>query len=89
MAGKGHLPTREFIKMDKLLLVLTHLCFHLTVPLTLSLTGVGPFGPSLPYTQIYLKVLKVRYRQNLGIPEAGSYACIEITTVHILDLTSL
>ena len=57
--------------------------------LTLSLTGVGPFGPSLPYMQISLKVLKVRYRQKLGIPQAGSYARIEITTVRILDLISL
>jgi hypothetical protein len=56
---------------------------------THSLTGVGPFGPSLPYLQISLKVLKVRYRQKLGIPEAGSYACIEITTVPILTLISL
>jgi hypothetical protein len=61
------------------------LCFTLT----LSLTGVGPFGPSLPYMQISLKVLKVRYRQKLGIPQAGSYACIEITTVPIFDLLSL
>jgi hypothetical protein len=29
------------------------------------------------------------YRQKLGIPQAGSYACIEITTVPILDLISL
>ena len=57
--------------------------------LTLSLTGVGPFGPSLPYMQISLKVLKLRFRQKLGIPQAGSYACIEITTVPILDLISL
>jgi len=41
-------------------------------PLTLSLTGVGPSGPALPYMQISLKVLKVRYRQKLGIPQAGS-----------------
>jgi hypothetical protein len=40
--------------------------------LTLSLTGVGTIGPSLPYMQISLKVLKVRYRQKLGIPQAGS-----------------
>ncbi len=40
--------------------------------LTLSLTGVGPFGPSLTNMQIALKVLKVRYRQKLGIPQAGS-----------------
>ncbi len=57
--------------------------------LTLSLTGVGPFGPSLAYMQISLKVLKVRYRQKLDIPQAGSYACIEISTVPILDLISL
>ena len=43
-----------------------------TPPLTLSLTGVGPSGPALPYMQISLKVLKVRYRQKLGIPQAGS-----------------
>ena len=42
------------------------------VTLTLSLTGVGPFGPSLPYMQITLNVLKVRYRQKIGIPQAGS-----------------
>jgi hypothetical protein len=42
------------------------------IPLTLSLTGVGPIDPSLPYMQISLKVLKVRYRQKLGIPQAGS-----------------
>jgi hypothetical protein len=40
--------------------------------LTLSLTGVGPFGPSFTNMQIALKVLKVRYRQKLGIPQAGS-----------------
>ena len=40
--------------------------------LTLSLTGVGPSGPALTYMQISLKVLKVRYRQKLGIPQAGS-----------------
>ena len=40
--------------------------------LTLSLTGVGPFGPSLTYMEFALKVLKIRYRQKLGIPQAGS-----------------
>jgi hypothetical protein len=40
--------------------------------LTLSLTGVGPSGPALAYMQIPLKVQKVRYRQKLGIPQAGS-----------------
>jgi len=40
--------------------------------LTLSLTGVGPFGPSLTNMEFALKVLKVRYRQKLGIPQAGS-----------------
>ena len=40
--------------------------------LTLSLTGVGPIGPSLTYMHITLKMLKVRYRQKLGIPQAGS-----------------
>jgi hypothetical protein len=40
--------------------------------LTLSLTGVGPSGPALTYMQIPLKVQKVRYRQKLGIPQAGS-----------------
>ncbi len=40
--------------------------------LTLSLTGVGPFGPSLTYIEFALKVLKIRYRQKLGIPQAGS-----------------
>ncbi len=57
--------------------------------LALSLTGEGPFGPSLPFMQISLKVLKLRYRRKLGIPQAGSYACIEITTVPILYLISL
>ena len=42
------------------------------LPLTLSLTGVGPSGPALTYMQIPLKVQKVRYRQKLGIPQAGS-----------------
>jgi hypothetical protein len=42
------------------------------ISLTLSLTGVGPFGPSLTNMQIALKVLKVRYRQKIGIPQAGS-----------------
>jgi hypothetical protein len=40
--------------------------------LTLSLTGVGPFGPSLLYMQIPLNVLKVSYRQKIGIPQAVS-----------------
>ena len=40
--------------------------------LALSLTGVGPSGPALTYMQIPLKVQKVRYRQKLGIPQAGS-----------------
>jgi hypothetical protein len=57
--------------------------------LTLSLTGVGPIGPSLPYMKIPLKVLKVRYRQKLCIPQDGSEACFETTTVPILDLISL
>ncbi len=57
--------------------------------LTLSLTGVGPIGPSPSYMQISLKVLKVRYRQKLGIPEAGSWACFEIRMVPILDLICL
>ncbi len=43
-----------------------------TFPLTLSLTGVGPFGPSLTNMEFALKVLNVRYRQKLGIPQAGS-----------------
>ncbi len=43
-----------------------------TSMLTLSLTGVGPSGPALRYMQISLKVLKVWYRQKLGIPQAGS-----------------
>jgi hypothetical protein len=46
--------------------------FRGTTLLTLSLTGVGPFGPSLPYMQITINVLKVRYRQKIGIPQAGS-----------------
>jgi hypothetical protein len=40
--------------------------------LTLSLTGVGPFGPSLLHMQIPLNVLKVSYRQKIGIPQAAS-----------------
>ena len=59
---------------------------HLTplrIPLTLSLTGVGPSGPALTYMQIPLKVQKVRYRQKLGIPQAGSWACFKIKTVPI------
>ncbi len=32
-AGKELLPTRQFIKIDRLIQVSTHLCFHLTVPL--------------------------------------------------------
>ncbi len=32
-AGKGHLPARQFIKMNGLILVSTHLCFHQTAPL--------------------------------------------------------
>ena len=51
--------------------------------------GVGPIGPSLPYMQIPLKVVKVRYRQKLCIPQDGSEACFETTTVPILDLISL
>jgi hypothetical protein len=39
--------------------------------------------------QISLKVLKVRYRQKLGIPQAEPYACFEITIVPILGLISL
>ncbi len=69
--------------------LLTPLIFHYPLPLTLSLTGVGPFGPSLPYMQITLNVLKVRYRQKIGIPQAGSYACFELATAPILDLISL
>jgi hypothetical protein len=34
-------------------------------------TGEGPSGPALPFMQIPLKVQKVRYRQKLGIPQAG------------------
>ena len=63
-------------------------CFR-KMALTLSLTGVGPFGPSLPYMQIPLKVVKVRYRQKLCIPQAGSEACFEVTIVPILDLIRL
>ncbi len=40
--------------------------------LSLSLTGVGPFGPSLLHMQIPLNVLKVSYRQKIGIPQAVS-----------------
>jgi len=48
------------------------LAYTVRFNLTLSLTGVGPFGPALTYMQIPLKVQKVRYRQKLGIPQAGS-----------------
>ncbi len=58
-------------------------------PLTLSLTGVGPFGPSLTYMEFALKMLKIRYRQKIGIPQAGSQASFEIRTVPILDLICL
>ena len=51
--------------------------------LTLSLTGVGPSGPALTYMQIPLKVQKERYRQKLGSPQAGSWACFKIKTVPI------
>ncbi len=47
-------------------------CAPNRVVLNLSLTGVGPIGPSLHFMQIPLKVLKVKYRQKLGIPQAGS-----------------
>jgi hypothetical protein len=57
--------------------------------LTLSLTGVGPIGPSLPYMQIALKMQKIWYRQKLGIPQPGSWACFEITTVPTLGQISL
>jgi hypothetical protein len=57
--------------------------------LTLSLTGGGPIDPSLTYMQIPLKELKVRYRQKLGIPQAGSWACFEITLAPTLSLISL
>jgi hypothetical protein len=57
--------------------------------LTLSLTRLGPFGPSLLNMKIPENVLKVRYRQKIGIPQAGSWACFEITTAPILDLISL
>ncbi len=40
--------------------------------LTLSLRGEGPIGLSLTNMQIALKVLKVSYRQKLGVPHAGS-----------------
>jgi hypothetical protein len=40
--------------------------------LTLSLTGVGPFGQTPLKMQITLKVLKARYRQKLGIPRVVS-----------------
>jgi hypothetical protein len=49
-----------------------YLFFKWRLDLTLSLTGVGPIGPSPSYMQISLKLLKVRYRQKLGIPQAGS-----------------
>jgi hypothetical protein len=39
--------------------------------------------------QIPLKELKVRYRQKLGIPQAGSWACFEITLAPTLGLISL
>ncbi len=49
--------------------------------LTLSLTGVGPFGHTPLKTQNTLKVLKARYCQKLGIPQEVSQACFEITTL--------
>ena len=58
-------------------------CIRTNPILTLSLTGVGPSGPALTYMQIPLKVQKVRYRQKLGIPQAGSWACFKIKTVPI------
>jgi hypothetical protein len=63
-------------------------CAH-GAQLTLSLTGVGPFGPSLLYVKIPQNVLKVRYRKKIDIPQAGSWACFEITRAPIMDLISL
>jgi hypothetical protein len=57
--------------------------------LTLSLTGVGPFGHTPLKTQNTLKVLKARYCQKLGIPQEVSQACFEITTLLNLGLISL
>ncbi len=34
-AGKGHLPTRQFIKMDRLIPLSSPFCFQQTVPGTL------------------------------------------------------
>ncbi len=39
--------------------------------------------------QIPLKMLKARYRQNLGIPQAGSLASYENIAAHTLSLISL
>jgi hypothetical protein len=33
--GKGHLPAREYIRMDRLIPILTPLCSHWTIPLTI------------------------------------------------------
>ena len=45
--------------------------------------GGRPFWPSLLYMKIPQNVLKVRYRQKIGIPQAGSWACFKIKTVPI------
>jgi hypothetical protein len=46
----------------------TCLAFKPQTALTLSLTGVGPFGLAFTYMQIPLKVQKISYCQKLGIP---------------------
>ncbi len=66
----------------------TH-CDRSRSALTLSLTGVGPIGPAPANMQISLKVLKVRFRQKLGIPQAGSKACFKTTMEYTLSLISL
>jgi|LakMenEpi03Aug12_release.lakeMendotaPanAssembly.Ray.scaffolds.fasta_scaffold1506932_1 hypothetical protein len=44
-AGKGHLPTRQDIKMDRLIPVSTHLCFLFYEANTVTLV-VRVLGPS-------------------------------------------
>jgi hypothetical protein len=50
-------------------------CATQHLDLTLSITGVGPIGPSLLsllQMKFSLKVLKVRHLEKLSIPQAGS-----------------
>jgi hypothetical protein len=47
--------------------------------LTLSLTGVGPFGRTPIEVLNALNLLLVRYRKKIGIPQALSPACFNPT----------